>query len=278
MCCVAVAISAVAIVVLTARSGNPSDAAASGDAVAMPREVPFVEPQPASAATAASIDGTEHTRVLFIGNSYTLGNDLPGTISLLTEANGLKLDVGVQAKYGFSLAKHLEYATVTDELRNGDWDIVIIQELSIAPAAPALFEAQTLLAVDELVALAADAGTDVVFFQTWGHRSGNPEIDQPDYESMQQAVIDSYARLSELHDATVAPVGRVWGQALRDYPELNLYVADGTHPSPTGSYLAALTIARTLVGAPLHTAEPIGVGQSVADLLLDLVNEATVGQ
>jgi len=72
--------------------------------------------------------------------------------------------------------------------------------------------------------------------------------------------------------ADIAPVGATWAEARQRFPNLELHSADGSHPSPEGSYLAALVIASSLLAEPLETAPDVLIDQETADLLLSLVN------
>lgn len=283
----AVVVSAVVIVVVTARNTDaPVDQAAlaaadspapttlsfgvEGSADEAPRDA---EPTKSSAETPITPLDLP-TRVLFIGNSYTLSNDLPTTVGIIAQANDVTLDIGMNAHRGFSLETHLARSHAAGILRNQDWDKVVIQELSTFPADPAAFVASTKPAVAAFVANAQGVGTDVVFFETWGHRDGNEEIGQPGYGPMQQAVIESYEELAKLHSADLARVGEAWADTLAGNPEIELYVDDGSHPTPAGSYLAALVIARTLAGKPLDFAPAVGVTAETANTLLKHANAA----
>lgn len=291
MCCLAVAVSAVVILVVTDPQPVPVAAPFQAPATA-PETLPFgfeaATPPPTGAAANAALAPTpaqpapvgvtsldQAPRVLFVGNSYTLSNDLPGTVDAIAAANGVPLDIGVEAKFGFSLGAHLERSDALDTLYNQAWDTVVVQELSVNPANRELFATFTQPAAGVFADTAHDAGTAIVFFQTWAHREGNVEVGQPGYGPMQQAVINNYATLANTHQAAVAPVGEAWATTMATYPELNLYVEDGVHPSPAGSYLAALVLARTLTSAPLIEAPPIGVSAQVATELLEIANSIT---
>jgi hypothetical protein len=40
-------------------------------------------------------------------------------------------------------------------------------------------------------------------------------------------------------EATVSPVGIAWREVRQQYPDINLYKDDGSHPNRRGTYLAA---------------------------------------
>jgi len=61
-------------------------------------------------------------------------------------------------------------------------------------------------------------------------------------------VSQSYAGAATLIGGELFPVGDAWRAAWRRDPSLALYGADGFHPSPLGSALAALVILDQLTG------------------------------
>mgnify|MGYP003296177837 CR=1 FL=1 len=56
----------------------------------------------------------------------------------------------------------------------------------------------------------------------------------------------SQEELAEKIGASVAPAGEVWHKILRTRPAPELYIDDGNHATPTGSYLAAATLFYTI--------------------------------
>ena len=49
---------------------------------------------------------------------------------------------------------------------------------------------------------------------------------------------------SEASGAAIVPVGKAWRLARKRHPAIDLYVADGSHPSAAGAYLAPDTLRR----------------------------------
>jgi hypothetical protein len=86
---------------------------------------------------------------------------------------------------------------------------------------------------------------------------------------MQAALRDAYAEAAALTGAEVLPVGDRWEATLAAYPALPLFSADGSHPSPHGTYLAACVIFAALTGGSLDGAggAPDGVSAEDAALL-----------
>ena len=61
----------------------------------------------------------------------------------------------------------------------------------------------------------------------------------PDYESMQLQINQGYLTIANELVAPVVPVGYAWLTAWLQNPLLDLWQADGSHPTEQGTYLAA---------------------------------------
>jgi lysophospholipase L1-like esterase len=59
---------------------------------------------------------------------------------------------------------------------------------------------------------------------------------------MQAAISEGYRLLGANLGVAVAPAGDAWETVLRDDPTIDLWQADGSHPSPAGTYLAACAL------------------------------------
>lgn len=187
-------------------------------------------------------------RVLFVGNSFTFGNDLPCLVAELALSLDppLRLEVGIVARDGMTLETHWLGGEVARRLREEPWDVVVLQEQSSRPITdPALMETY----VRRFAAAARQAGAEVVLFQTWA-RVNEPETEKP------RAAI--YRRIAGVVGAKVAPVGTAWSLARADHPGIRLHAGDGLHASRAGSYLAASVLLgvlarRSPVGATATT-------------------------
>jgi len=225
--------------------------------------------------------------MLFLGNSYTFMGALDDVTEALFVAAGQEVAAERLAEPGWTFPQHVE-AIETDgtawqlafDLPN-DW--VILQDQSQIPGFPdgqPDLEASREAAVT-LDGYAAGTGAQTMFLMTWGRRAGddqNPDI-YPDYETMQGALaagyLDYVARASE--DGTpawVAPAGLAWQRVYDDVVArgedpldpasafYGLYIADGSHPSERGTYLAACVVYASITGLT-----PVGLGapDSIAD-------------
>jgi hypothetical protein len=178
-------------------------------------------------------------RVLFLGNSYTYANDLPATFARLARAGGHEVEVTMVAGGGETLAEHASSAESLAKLGSQSWDFVVLQEQSETPASSAGARYYMYPAARELASRARAARATPIFFMTPAHRDGISGSATPSYETMQLAIDQSYLAIASELGAPVAPVGFTWFVVRRDHPEIDLWQADGSHPSTAGTYLAA---------------------------------------
>jgi len=179
------------------------------------------------------------TKVLFIGNSYTYVNDLPGVFTELAESGHHPVETGLLAQGGWTLADHVNNSDTQTELAAKQWDYVVLQEQSIVPALEQSRTQYMYPSARTLVQMIRDNGAEPVFFMTWGHRDGAPDFGVKDYESMQDGIIFGYLTIANELGVPVAPVGSAWKQIREEYPGINLWQDDGSHPNENGTYLAA---------------------------------------
>jgi hypothetical protein len=185
-------------------------------------------------------------RVLFLGNSYTYGNDLPDRFAELAKSGGHKVEVGMVAEGGWRLADHVQSTETLDRLKSKNWTFVILQEQSQIPAFEPLRTREMYPAARALVAEIRELGAAPIFFLTWAQRDGWPKYRMNDYESMQLEIQKGYQEIAQELDVPVAPVGMAWLTAIQQYPELNLWREDGSHPRKQGTYLAACVFYATI--------------------------------
>lgn len=190
--------------------------------------------------------------VLFIGNSYTAQNDLPNTLRELALSLGDTLTVASSAPGGFTLFQHATHAPTTALITSQAWDFVVMQEQSQLGALPS--DGTT----TEYGLLQLMAATETnwectypVLYMTWGRENGDPQYCASlpymcTYEGMQEALRNNYVALANFNDAWTAPVGVAWATVRAEHPEIDLYVADGSHPTMAGTYLAACVFYTTL--------------------------------
>jgi len=246
---------------------------------------------PAPESVSAPVD------VLFLGNSYTGFNDLPGMLAGLAGSAGIAVNVTANVPGGCTLGspqgglQHTQNQSSQALLAQGAWDVVVLQEQSVTPSIAATknqFMVPAALALGG-AARAASPDVQMLLYQTWGRANGgtycwsqwcSPAF--ADFDAMQDALTAAYAETEAALDAaygvdfaTVAPVGEAWRQFFQEQPTLPLHGPDGSHPNPQGTYLAACVLFTTLFDqSPVGLGFTAGLPESDALLLQDLAARA----
>jgi PKD repeat protein len=133
------------------------------------------------------------------------------------------------------------------KVAQGDWDFVILQEQSQKPSFPPSQVATEVYPYAQILVdsvKSANACAEPLFYMTWGRKNGdasNCGFYPPlcTYDGMQARLRESYMEMSINNDCSVSPVGAAWKYVRDNYPTIELYSADESHPSINGSYLAA---------------------------------------
>ena len=195
----------------------------------------------------------QSTHVLFIGNSYTGVNDLPEMTRQLALSIGDTLVVASSSPGGMTFQGHTTNATTQSLIDQGNWDFVVLQEQSQLPSFPPSQVASDCLPYAQALVDTVRARTpcaEAVFYMTWGRENGDadncafwPPVCT--YEGMQQRLRMSYLQMAQDNSAECAPAGMAWKRVREDFPTIDLYASDGSHPSVAGSYLVACTMYST---------------------------------
>lgn len=192
---------------------------------------------------------TQNKSVLFIGNSYTYYNKLPEMLVDMSAQTGDTLYTESQTPGGTNIQQHASNPVVYEKIRSRAWDLVIIQCQSQEPSFPqGQVENDVFPYVRQICdSIRANHPCAVpLFYMTWGRKNGdqgNCKFFEPlcTYEGMDSMLRLRYLDMGLREKGQVAPVGMVWNTLRSEYPNLELYRADGSHPSFTGSFAAAAT-------------------------------------
>lgn len=170
-------------------------------------------------------------------------NNLPQLISDLATAQGDVLIFQSNTPGGQTFQMHANNTTNYQLMHAQAWDYVVLQGQSQEPSFPtAQVNAQTLPYALQLAdsVKSIQPCAQVNFFMTWGRQNGDPQWDSiSTFDGMNARLRAAYLRFADSADAGVSPVGVAWKYVRDNYPNINLYQQDGSHPSLEGSYLAA---------------------------------------
>lgn len=199
----------------------------------------------------AGVYAQDSISVLFIGNSYTYVNDLPGTLGVLATNLGKEITIDSKTNGGYTFQNHTTDPLTYSKIHSKPWDVVVIQGQSQEPSFPDVqVNSQTLPYAMQLSdsIWANNFCSNVMYYMTWGRQNGDPQWSEINtFEKMNTRLYNAYMRMADSSDrAMVSPVGRVWSYVRENHPAINLYNADQSHPSAEGTYLAACTFYASL--------------------------------
>lgn len=213
------------------------------------------------AAPAACQAPRDTIDVLYVGNSYIYFDNLPGLVEGISEGLDGPIVRGAGHTHGgATLAGHLEDGHLPPIFSRGpagggDWDRVVLQQQSTLGAP---YDAETgelgspeafYSAARELVAMIRAEGAKPTFYMTWAKQA---------FPAQSETLSRAYRSIGAELNVPVAAVGEAWAEVLRARPDFSLYISDGSHPNPAGSYLAACLIYATLTG---HS--PVGAPREI---------------
>ena len=241
--------------------------------------------------------------ILFLGNSYTGVNDLPGMVAGLAGGVGIATNVAANVPGGSTLGspqgglEHVNNATSAGLLAQGVWEFVVLQEQSVTPAI-AFTKSNFMLPAAVALATSARQGSpdaELVLYQTWGRAQGGSycwgqwcSTNFGSFGAMQDALTGAYDEAAAQVEAAigahvrVAPVGEAWRQFLIANPTLELHAPDGSHANAHGTYLAACVFFTTLfdkspVGNPFIAGLPPENALLLQQLAAELAFQPTCG-
>lgn len=240
----------------------------------------LVLPLTLAACLSSAVSGPElsgvGTPVLFVGNSLTYVNDLPGIVQALADsAGGPALAVETVAFPDYALIDHWNEGVAAGrargEIAKGGWKFVVLQQ---GPSSVDVNRDTLRLAAKLFAQDMAKVGATPALLSAW------PTIDRR--QDFPRAIESYTLAASDVH-GVLLPVASAWLAAWKRDSTLALY-SDGLHPSIAGSYLSALAVYAALqhhspVGLPsrlhLRSGATLFIDPKVAALLQAAAAEAT---
>ena len=251
-------------------------------------------------------NGTNATSlsVLMMGNSYTGANNLATLVDGVMDADGYNATLSSLNGGGMKLPQHWQNVNTSGDqwnttLRGSSWDYVVLQDQSQVPTFPTtngMWQDSKNASVS-LSGAIADEGAETVLFMTWGYRNGDSlNSFNNNFTSMQARLTEGYTRYAENisaagHAVWIAPVGLAYQTvhdgvvADGDDPTVSgnlfydLYTSDGSHPSLSGSYLAACVFHAAITGqACTGSSDTVNLNASVKLALQQAADDTVFNQ
>lgn len=212
----------------------------------------------------------QEKNILFIGNSYTYMNDLPGMVKKLAGSQNKQVNVEAITVGGSNLKGHASRTATYEKIASQQWDAVIFQGHSREMTYDtAIINYNTLPYLQQMMDSVKRLSpcANYYLFLTWGYKEGHQDsLPNDSYGLMQQRVERGYRFVQQkIGQLEILPVGLVWDKIIAQHPEIELYDPDKSHPNKAGTYAAAATIEQQLLGIqPNLVYFPAEVGDSLA--------------
>ena len=192
-------------------------------------------------------------KILFIGSSYFVYNDLPELFRELATAGGKDVLIDSRIILKTYLEDHADMQKTEDMINQDDWNFVVLQGVGSLMAYPDYFVdhpvAPALIKLKEKI-LSNSSSTKIVFCLPWAYEDGMTWLEgwTDTYTDMQIKINDTTLDYADDMGFDIAPVGVAWHKILEEqnYPLHYLHLNDWNHPSPKGSYLMANVIYSTI--------------------------------
>ena len=241
---------------------------------------PETEPETEPPLGTVELDKSKPYKILFIGNSYTYYNNMPARyFGEIMQAAGYKVKIMSLTKGGWTL---LNSSNARDELgskvdsilKNQEFDFVVLQEQSMTPAVNIGSFYNAVKRLDNKI---RESGATPVLYATWGRKQGSGDLTAYGLtaETMTWKLAAAYEHMGETHDIPVAHVGLAFRDIIQNQKGLTLHDPDLSHPSPEGSYLAALTLFARITGVDPTTVDyEGGVNPNIEPILKEAARKA----
>ncbi|MEO8386441.1 MAG: hypothetical protein ABI583_14425 [Betaproteobacteria bacterium] len=217
-------------------------------------------PPPAPVAgTAADIT------MLFMGNSHTSLNNVPGMVAAMVRAGKPGKTVSAtEAPVWMHLEERASDPDSLALLSSRRWTYVVLQAQNYSLSGQFFYPTT---GAEKLVRLTREVGGLPILFAEWP-RVGIVET---------QIILDKYNSIAMKEPACVAPIPQAFDLSRARFPAITLHDPDGNHSAPAGAFLASLIMYSTMTGASpadLPTFAEFNIDSDSQAKLRSVANEA----
>ncbi len=182
-------------------------------------------PTALSVIDSAALVGTGPA-ILFVGNSLTSSNNLPGRVERMSREAGTPVSTSGLTANDTSLGDHWANGTAPAAIRSRSWNAVVMQQ---GPSTLPESRADLIASATQYAQAIRAGGGRPALLMVW-----------PLPGQTQAAVAASYRAAAEATNAVLIPAGDVWERVRAADPSVDLTIGDGYHPSALGSEIAAM--------------------------------------
>ncbi len=218
--------------------------------------------------TCSNINAQDTLRILFIGNSMTSVQDLPGLLTNLASSNGKTIITGQNTLGGYFLSDHVTDPVSISLMAQG-FDYIVVQEQSSGNILPVIPGSSIIRPIGIIDSIAKANCSKILLYATPGYPETHPWSVEP-YVDMQADIIYKYTNAARSVRAAYLPTAHAFRDVINNYPSITGMWASPTdyHPGIKGQYLHACVLYSVLynesaVGSPA----PLGISISEANML-----------
>ena len=169
--------------------------------------------------------------ILFVGNSLTYTNNLPGILEEIATEFGESVNTTTMAFPNYAIEDHWVDGKFQKSLSENNFQYVIIQQ---GPSSQPDGKEMLVTYGAKMKSECIKNGANLAYFMVWPAKR---------YYYTFDGVIQNYTYGAESNNAILFPVGRLWKKYEASLSNAErLYGPDNFHPSKAGSFLAAITI------------------------------------
>lgn len=195
------------------------------------------------------------TRVLFIGNSFTYTEDVPGLVKNFADIAKLPFKYVMHAPPGATVGDtdqgpyaHMFNPYVYDLIRSDHWDYVCLQENQgrflygggIFPDPNKCKVIEGHMTIRDSVHYHNQCA-HMLWFAGWAFKDGYPGIGATGKDLIDN-IYENYKFLYDKAGEIISPIGIAWNRCNAVLPGIDLWSPDEAHQSAAGSYITAAVI------------------------------------
>jgi hypothetical protein len=215
-----------------------------------------------------SANAQDTLRILFIGNSMTYVEDLPGLLTNLASSNGKTIITAQNTPGGYFLSDHVTDPVSLSLMAQG-FDYIVVQEQSSGNIMPVIPGSPIIRPIGIIDSIARANCSKILLYSTPGYPETHPWSVQS-YEVMQAEIIYKYLMTARSVRAAYLPTAHAFRDVINNYPTITGMWASPTdyHPGIKGQYLHACVLYSALYNeSALGSPAPLGISISDANML-----------